>query len=66
MPIRLRRPKTNHRVSSHVLTTAEAAERLGVSRFTLEMMVKEGRIIPSRTPGGHFRFTIDQLDKAKP
>ena len=63
--IRFRRPKVKHEaIKSPVLMASEAADYLNVGRSTLQKMVKEGWIVPSRTPGGHFRFTISQLNKA--
>ena len=42
--------------SDGLLTTAEAAKRIGVSKMTVTRAVKAGRLTPLRTPGGHFRF----------
>ena len=45
-----------------ILTTAEAAERLGISKSTLIRAVKRGDVQPAfRTPGRHLRFTLDEL-----
>ncbi|MFI5283653.1 MAG: glycosyltransferase [Candidatus Dormibacterales bacterium] len=45
-----------------LLTSTEAADRLGISRSTMARAVKAGRIRPSATtPGGHFRFAAEAL-----
>jgi excisionase family DNA binding protein len=38
-----------------------AAEILGVDITTLRRWEKNGKLIPSRTPGGHRRYTESQL-----
>src|SRR5437764_1842124 len=46
-----------------LLTTGEAAQRLGISRHTLLRAVERGEITPSlRTPGGYLRFFPDTVD----
>lgn len=47
------------------LTTREAAEFLGVSISTVYRMVKLGSLSPTKTPGGHRRFSIDMLKEFK-
>ena len=64
MPIKLRFSRTERSIESPVLTTNEAADYLHVSKSTLTKMVKEGWVVPSRTPGSHFRFTVQQLNEA--
>jgi excisionase family DNA binding protein len=49
-----------------ILTTAEAAERLGISKSTLIRAVKRGDVQPAfRTPGRHLRFTLDELTEIR-
>ena len=44
-------------VEGGLLTTGEAAQRLGISRHTLLRAVERGEIMPAlRTPGGYLRF----------
>jgi excisionase family DNA binding protein len=45
-----------------LLNSAEAAEKLGISRRTLRRWCAEGLIIHSRTAGGDFRFRQDAVD----
>jgi excisionase family DNA binding protein len=45
-----------------VLTTKEACEYLRISEQTLGKAVHEGKLVPARTPGGHFRFTLRILN----
>jgi len=46
-----------------LMTTAEAAERLGVDRSTLTRWVQSGRISPAvRLANGHLLFAVDVLD----
>lgn len=40
----------------------KAAKRLGVSNSTLRRMVENGLLSPSKTQGGHLRFSVAQLD----
>src|SRR5438067_13876725 len=50
-------------VEGSLLTTGEAAQRLGISRHTLLRAVERGEITPSlRTPGGYLRFFPDTVD----
>lgn len=46
-----------------LLTTQEAAERLGVGPTTIKRWADEGRIEAVRTLGGHRRFTVDSVEK---
>lgn len=43
------------------MTTKHAATYLGVSRSTLLRLEQRGLIEPSRTPGGHRRYTVEAL-----
>ena len=45
------------------LTSNEAAKYLGVSRSSLTNWVKQGKLNSGVTPGGHYRFTIEDLNK---
>ncbi|HLQ60806.1 MAG TPA: helix-turn-helix domain-containing protein, partial [Candidatus Acidoferrales bacterium] len=46
-----------------MLSSGEAARRLGLSQTTLNRAVARGRITPAETtPGGHHRFHPDDLD----
>lgn len=46
------------------LTSSAAALRLGISKSTLLRAVRGGRLACSyRTPGRHFRFAIEDLDR---
>lgn len=43
-------------------TTSEAARALGVSARSLARWAQDGTVTPTvRTPGGHFRWDIDDL-----
>jgi excisionase family DNA binding protein len=44
------------------LKTNEAARYLGVSRSSLTNWVKQGLLGSGVTPGGHYRFTLDELN----
>jgi excisionase family DNA binding protein len=46
-----------------VLTAKECAQYLRVSPFTLRKMEQQGLIVPSRTPGGHRRYTLEMLNE---
>lgn len=48
-----------------MLTSAEARERLRVSRFTLEALIRTGEIEAFKTgsaPNSHFRITEESVD----
>ena len=45
-----------------VLTAKEAAKYLGVSLATLRKIEAEGALLPSRTPGGHRRYSREMLE----
>ena len=49
--------------NKELLSTKEAAKYLGVSSSTVYRMVNNGTLNPSKTPGGHRRFSIDMLDE---
>jgi excisionase family DNA binding protein len=44
------------------LKTFEASRYLGVSRSSLTNWVKQGLLGSGLTPGGHYRFTVTELD----
>lgn len=47
-----------------MLTTAEAAARLGISRKTLAKYVADGLIKPTvRLPSGHMRWELDDIKR---
>ena len=46
-----------------LLKTNDAAHYLGVSRSSLTNWIKQGLISGGVTPGGHYRFTIAELDE---
>lgn len=45
------------------LKPAEAAERLGVSYATLKQWIYRGRIESVRTPGGHHRIPLEEVER---
>ena len=45
------------------LKTNEAAKYLGVSRSSLANWIRQGLISGGTTPGGHYRFTSEELDR---
>ena len=49
-------------MSEKFLTSNEAAKYLGVSRSSLTNWVKQGVLTGGLTPGGHHRFTTDDLN----
>lgn len=45
-----------------LLTTAEVAEELGISRATLARYARDGVLIPAlRLPSGHLRWRLDDV-----
>lgn len=46
-----------------ILAAREAAEYLGVSLATLRKIESRGELVPSRTPGGHRRYSVAMLDE---
>ena len=45
-----------------LLTTAEVAEELGVTRATVARYAREGILTPAlRLPSGHFRWRLDEV-----
>jgi excisionase family DNA binding protein len=53
----------NRATSRLGLSTAEAAQHLGVSLSTVRRWSDAGHLQGFRTPGGQRRFTVDQLDE---
>lgn len=48
---------------SHLVSTTEAARQLGVAQSTLSRWVSQGLVRPTwRTPGGHMRWDVDDLE----
>lgn len=48
---------------SHLVSTSEAARHLGIAQSTLSRWVSGGHVRPTwRTPGGHMRWDLDDLD----
>lgn len=46
-----------------VLAAKEAAKYFGISLATLRKIERAGDLVPSRTPGGHRRYSNAMLDK---
>jgi len=47
---------------ARMLTTTEAADRIGISRKTLARYVSAGKLRPTvRLPSGHMRWEMDDL-----
>lgn len=46
-----------------LLKTNEAARYLGVSRSSLTNWIRQGKLKGGATPGGHYRFTVRELDE---
>ncbi len=51
------------KVIDNMLSIADAAAYLKVSDDTLRLWDKEGKLKSYRTPGGHRRYTKEQLDE---
>lgn len=45
-----------------LLTSAQVQQLANISKSTVSRAVKDGRIKPLRTPGGHFRFRRADVD----
>ena len=50
---------------SQVLSTTEAAQLLGVSNTTVQIMVERGDLQAWKTRGGHRRISLESLERAK-
>jgi excisionase family DNA binding protein len=52
---------------SHILTSSQVASLLGVSKKTLDRMIKDGRIPePNRKAGNNWRYwTLQDLDEIR-
>jgi excisionase family DNA binding protein len=50
-------------MSDKFLKSNKAAAYLGVSRSSLTNWVKQGLLKGGLTPGGHYRFTVEELDE---
>ncbi len=48
-------------VPTELITIKEAADLLGVTTTTLRRWDKEGKLIPSKTLGGHRRYNKQQV-----
>ena len=46
-----------------MLTTGEAAERLGVGLTTIKRWIQLGLLRAARTPGGHWRIPADEVER---
>jgi excisionase family DNA binding protein len=46
-----------------LISTGEAASRLGVDRRTVTNWCESGKLTAQRTPGGHWRIPESALDK---
>lgn len=56
---------TSKHAETTYLDSGHAAERLGVHVTTLRNWEKQGLVASFRTPGGHRRFDVADLDKLK-
>ena len=49
-----------------LLTVSEAAARAKCSPETVRQWIKDGKLPNRKTPGGHFRVRVSELDAAIP
>lgn len=47
------------------ISITECAKQCGVSRVTLYAYIKQGKIVPRKTPGGKSFFLQEDVDKLK-
>lgn len=47
---------------SRNLTAAEVATHLSVQRNCVDCLTRAGRLVCTRTPGGHRRYSAQQID----
>lgn len=47
---------------SATLTPAEVAARFGVQVISVDRWTRAGRLVCTRTPGGHRRYSAQQID----
>lgn len=45
------------------MTCGQAAVHLGLSRSTIRRQVHLGRLVAKKTPGGHMRFDVTELER---
>lgn len=50
---------------NNLVSTKKAADILGVSTSTIYRMVEQSLLIPTKTPGGQRRFSVDELERFK-
>jgi excisionase family DNA binding protein len=60
--VRIMTNREDHHDAPVNLTPREAAKALGVSIRTLYRWEDDGLISPRRTPGGHRRYTLADID----
>jgi excisionase family DNA binding protein len=48
-----------------LLTVAEAAEKLGISRETLKNWTRQGKLTAYQSPGGHWYYRESDIDPEK-
>lgn len=53
------------RRSPRYLTTGQLAKVLEVSLVTIKKWIKQGKLKAFRTPGGHYRVTVEELERLK-
>ena len=66
-PFGVDNPETGeYKEMEQVISSAEAAKRLGIDKSTLHRWVRAGRIKPiERLPSGYLRFNLSEVDRVK-
>lgn len=54
-------PGTHRYADDEHVAIGEAARILGASIVTVRRWIEAGRLAPTRTPGGHYRFKVADL-----
>jgi excisionase family DNA binding protein len=49
-------------ISEPWVSIEQACQHLGISIATMRRWIRDERVKPKRTPGGHYRFRLSQLD----
>jgi len=54
-----------NRATAQYVTTGEVGRACGVTASAVKKWIRQGKVRAIRTPGGHFRIPVEEIERLK-